>query len=141
MLSIPWGRSLATTAPPGSVGDECIPPAAQPPGLIPGILATYPGCTPRPRNLVEYRAACNAAEGDHVEEINAVNVMPGATIWHGGHQDGEDWIGGRWVSAIGTLRDASTVEIDFVSDGGGGTRWAAYDTPVYVRRLGSHPMH
>ena len=60
--------------------------------------------------------------GDHVEEINAVNVMPGATIWHGGHQDGEDWIGGRWVSAIGTLRDASTVEIDFVSDGGGGTR-------------------
>lgn len=124
-------------------GGDVLSLTAQPPGVIPGILTVYPGCTPRPRSLAEYRAACNAAEGDQVEEINAVNVMPGAVVWHGGHLDKENklWVGGRWMTAIGTVRDGNTVEIDLVSDTGAGTRFAQYDTPVYVRRPGTHPMH
>lgn len=125
-----------------SVSDEGVFPATTPsPQIIPGVLTAYPGCTPRPRNLTEYRAACNAAEGDQVQEINAVNVMPGAVIWHGGHEDEDVWIGGHWVTAIGTVRDGTTVEIDLVSDTGTGTRYAFYDAAVYVRRPGTHPMH
>lgn len=84
MLSITRGRSLATTAPAGSVGDECIPPAAQPPRATPGILTMYPGCTPRPRNRRVYEAACVAADGEHVIELDAHQITPRMRAWCGG---------------------------------------------------------
>jgi hypothetical protein len=85
MLSIPWGRSLATLSPPaGLVGDEAIPRAAQPPGLIPGTLAACPAeCTPRPRNLPAYRAACHAAQGEAVREFDAAEIVPDMRVWSG----------------------------------------------------------
>lgn len=79
-----WGRSLAPQPPPGSVGDDAIPPAAQPPGTTPGILTMYPGCTPRPRNKRAYDAACAAADGKLVTELDASQVTPRMRAWCGG---------------------------------------------------------
>lgn len=79
-----WGRSLATTAPPGSVGDDTIPPAAQPSGATPDILTMYPGCTPQPRNRRVYEAACVAAHGEFVTELDASQVTPRMHAWCGG---------------------------------------------------------
>lgn len=84
MLDITRGRSLATQPPEGFVGDESFPPAAhQPPGLVPSELprAACP-INPRPRIPDQYTAACLAAEGDRVHELDACQVGPGARIWH-----------------------------------------------------------
>lgn len=85
MLTSPRGRSLATEAPAGFVGDAPLPPAAQqPPGLTPGILDAYPGCTPRPRNLPEYQAACRAALGEPVREHPACEIVPDMRVYYSG---------------------------------------------------------
>lgn len=84
MLDITRGRSLATRPPDGPVGDERIPPAAQPPGTTPGILTMYPGCTPPPRNMRTYRAACAAANGELVQEFDASEVVPRMLAFCGG---------------------------------------------------------
>lgn len=87
MLDTTWGRSLATTlAPAGPVGDESIPRAAQPPGLVPSELprAACPA-NPRPRNQRAYSAACAAAEGEAVREYDAFEVDKGMHAWCGGH--------------------------------------------------------
>jgi len=81
-----WGRSLATTtAPAGPVGDESIPRAAQPPGLIPSELprAACP-INPRPRNERAYKAACAAAEGEKVADYDAFEVEEGMRAFCGG---------------------------------------------------------
>ena len=122
MPNITWGRSLATQALPGSVGDECIPPAAQPPGLIPGSLATCPAeCTPRPRNLADYRAACAAAAGEPVKEINACDAMPGMRIWHSTH----------FLTVSSALRDGGVVELLLIGTGYVASRYTLLDTPLY----------
>lgn len=84
MLSITRGRSLATRPPDGPVGDDAIPQAAQPPGPEPGVLTMYPGCTPPPRNMRVYRAACAAASGERVQEFDASEIVPRMRAWCGG---------------------------------------------------------
>lgn len=122
MLSIPRGRSLATRPPDGPVGDDTIPPAAQPPGLIPGTLTTCPAeCTPRPRNLPEYRAACAAAAGEPVTEITACQAMPGMQVWHGNH----------FLTVSSNLRDGDAVEILLVGKGYVASRYTQLNTPMY----------
>lgn len=84
MLSIDVGKVSRHPAPAGPVGDDAIPQAAQqPPGLIPGILTMYPGCTPRPRNKRAWDAACAAAQGEPVQEFDASGVTPGMRAWCG----------------------------------------------------------
>lgn len=124
MIDSTWGRSLATTAPAGSVGDESFPPAAQQsPGLIPGTLAAYPGCTPRPRNLAEYRAACVVAVGASVIEHRACEIVPGAQVYHGG----------RFLTVLTTDRgDTGHVELRLEGYGIVAIRLADLDAPVYV---------
>lgn len=80
-----WGRSLAPQPPPGSVGDDAFPSAAQPPGSTPGILTMYPGCTPRPRDRRTYEAACAAADGQLVVERFACQIKTGMRAWCAGH--------------------------------------------------------
>jgi hypothetical protein len=41
----------------------------------------YPGCTPRPRDKRAYDAACAAADGQHVIELNACQVEVGMRAW------------------------------------------------------------
>jgi len=67
------------------VGDESIPRAAQPPGLIPSEPPRA-GCpiNPRPRNRRAYEAACMAAEGERVTEYNAFEIEEGMLAWCGG---------------------------------------------------------
>lgn len=86
MLDTTWGRSLATQAPAGPVGDDTIPPAAQPPGLVPSELprAACP-INPKPRNDRAYKAACAAAEGEPVREYDAFEVEEGMRAWCCGH--------------------------------------------------------
>lgn len=55
---------------------------AQPPGPAPGILTMHPGCTPRPRDRRTYDAACAAADGEPVHELDACQVGPRTRIWH-----------------------------------------------------------
>lgn len=121
MLSIPWGRSLAT-APAGLVGDESIPRSAQPPGLIPGTRATCPAeCTPRTRNLPEYQAACAAAAGEPVWEIDACQAMPGIRVWHSSH----------FLTVSSNLRDGNIVELLLYGTGYVASRYCTLDTPLY----------
>lgn len=72
----------------GSVSDEGVfsrtaPSAAQ---LIPSELprAACP-VNPRPRNLRVYQAACAAAVGEAVTELDAQQITPCMRAWSGGH--------------------------------------------------------
>jgi hypothetical protein len=104
------------------VGDDTIPPAAQPPGLIPGTLATCPAeCTPRPRNLREYQAACAAAEGEPVVEIDACQAMPGMEVWHSSH----------FLTVSSNLRDGDDVELLLVGNGYVAIRYTKLNTAMY----------
>jgi hypothetical protein len=136
-----WGRSLATTAPPGLVGDETIPPAAQPPGLIPGTRATCPAeCTPRPRNPRVYKAACAAAEGEPVREYDAFEVEDGMRAFCGGSFLTVIEAQLKHLNDFKELRDQfgqTTLAHPFVllrlEGGGATTGWliGELDTPVY----------
>ncbi|NUP52099.1 MAG: hypothetical protein HOW97_32970 [Catenulispora sp.] len=59
---------------------ETTPSESQP---VPGILTMYPGCTPRPRDRRAYDAACAAANGQHVIELNACQIERGMRAWCG----------------------------------------------------------
>lgn len=125
MLDITRGRSLATTAPaPDRVGDESFPSAAQQlPGLTPGILDEYPGCTPRPRNLPEYQAACQAAQGEAVIECSAFEVTAGMQMYQGG----------RFLAITDVKRSPTgDVEVAMRGHGVAALRVASMTAPVYV---------
>lgn len=57
----------------------------QPPGLVPSELprAACP-INPRPRNRRVYEAACAAAEGEPVIELDAEDIVPPMRAWCGG---------------------------------------------------------
>lgn len=143
MLDITRGRSLATTAPaPDRVGDESFPSAAQqPPGLTPGILTMYPGCTPRPRNKRVYDAACAVAEGRQVQELDASQIVPGMHAWCGGSFL---TVADAWHMHLGDIKSlenqitSATAAHPFVllrlAGGSFTTGWiiGELDTPVYV---------
>ena len=124
MLSIDVGKVSRHPAPAGPVGDDAIPQAAQqPPGLIPGILDAYPGCTPRPRNLPEYQAACRAAQGEAVVEYNACQVMPGMQAYQSG----------RFLTVTSTMSSpGGDVELTMVIADIVAIRVASRTVPVYV---------
>lgn len=136
MLTSPRGRSLATEAPAGFVGDAPLPPAAQqPPGLTPGILDAYPGCTLRPRNLPEYRAACRAAAGEPVTEYSACEIVEGMRVYW-------PWRD-QFVTAIGMdrLTPEPDVEIRLAEPGLYVINIVPATTPVYVLAPTSDAMH
>jgi hypothetical protein len=61
-----------------------VTPPTTAPDLIPGALTACPtACTPRPRNLPAYRAACHAAQGEPVGEFDASEIVPGMRAWTG----------------------------------------------------------
>ena len=125
MLSITRGRSLATQAPAGLVGDECIPQAAQPPGLIPSEppRAACP-INPRPRNMPEFRAACAVALGAGVKEYPACQVMPGMHMYHNG----------RFLEVVQILREPQQpVHVEIWLEGSGivSARVADLEAPIY----------
>jgi hypothetical protein len=92
------------------------------PRLIPGSRTTCPAeCTPRPRNLPEYKAACAGAAGEPVREINACQAMPGIRIWHSSH----------FLTVSSNLRDGNRVELLLYGTGYVASRYCALDTPVY----------
>jgi hypothetical protein len=140
MLSIPWGRSLATPSPPvGLVGDDVIPQAAQPPGLIPGTLATCPTtCTPRPRDLPAYRAACHAAQGEPVQELDASEIVPDMRVWTGVRFLTAAAVKHKRVADIGdflaTEAARAHLYVEMRLDGAEVAGWllAELDAPVYV---------
>lgn len=107
-----------------SVSDEGLFSETTPsePRLIPGTRATCPTeCTPRPRNPADYRAACAAAAGERVLEINAAGAMPGMHIWHSGH----------YLTVSNNLRDGDRVELLLVGHGYVASRYTTLDTPLY----------
>jgi len=127
MANATWGRSLATTtAPAGPVGDESIPRAAQPPGLVPSELPRA-GCpiNPRPRNMPEFRAACAVALGAPVKEYPACQVMPGMQVYHNG----------RFLEVTQTLREPHhfPVHVELWLEGHGivSARVADLEAPLY----------
>lgn len=65
-------------------GGDVLSLTAQPSGATPGILAMHPGCTPRPRNRRVYEAACAAANGEPVVELDAQQITPRMRAWCGG---------------------------------------------------------
>lgn len=96
----------------------------QPPGLIPGSLAVCPAeCTPRPRNLAEYQAACRTAEGAPVAEVMACQVMPGRSAYHNG----------RFLTVYSQERGDPDghVELWLTGDGIDAVRVADMDAPIY----------
>lgn len=136
MQSITRGRSLATTVPPGRVGDESFPSAAQQlPGLIPGTVAAYPGCTPRPRNLPEYQAACLVAAGEPVVEYNACQVVEGMRVYWPWRR--------RFLEAIGADRmgPGPDVELRLAETGLYVINIIPATTPVYVLAPTSDASH
>ena len=99
-------------------------PTAQPPGLIPGTLAACPAeCTPRPRNLPEYKAACHAADGAPVVELAACQVMPDRSVYHNG----------RFLLVRTQERGDPDghVELWLTGDGIEAVRVADMDAPIY----------
>lgn len=113
---------------------------AQPPGLVPSEppRAACP-ITPRPRIPEQYKAACAAAEGDPVCELNACDVTPGAQVWHCGHfltvtcaerKTIGDIAGLTWVSESNRAHPFMVLALG----GRDRTGWllADFDTPVYV---------
>jgi hypothetical protein len=97
-------------------------PTPPPPGLIPGTLTACPAeCTPRPRDAAAYRAACQAAQGEPVQEIDACQVMPGMRVWH---------ING-FLAVSSILRDGNTVELLLTGPGYVASRYCTLDTPLY----------
>ncbi len=140
MLSIPWGRSLATHSPAtGLVGDETIPlPAQQPPGLIPGTLTACPAeCTPRPRDITAYRAASHAAQGDPVHEFDASEIVPDMRVWNGARFLTVAQIKHKRVADIkdvlATEAARAHLYVEMRLDGAETSGWllAELDTPVY----------
>lgn len=95
---------------------------AQPPGLVPSELPRA-GCpvAPRPRNMADYRAACAAAVGAPVKEINACDAMPGMRVWHSGH----------FLTVSNNLRDGNEVELLLVGPGYVASRYTTLETPLY----------
>jgi hypothetical protein len=71
--------------------------------------------------MPEYQAACRAALGEPVEEINACQVMPGMRIWHNSH----------FLTASSNLRDGTSVELLLYGTGYVASRYCTLDTPVY----------
>lgn len=125
MAHASWGRSLAPSSPEDWQGDEStIPPSVAPPrsGPLPGPLNVCPVENRRPRNLLEYQAACRAAEGRTVTELDAVSVVPDMQIWHGT----------RFLSVRYVAHSAKEVEIFMEGDGGvAARRYVTQNTPVY----------
>lgn len=114
---------------------ETTPPE---PGLIPGTLATCPAeCTPRPRNLPTYRAACIAAEGATVYELSAYQVVPGEIVWHCGRFLDVRGAKRRRVADIADVpsteetREAFYTELRLEGPVSAGWLLANLDTPVY----------
>lgn len=141
MLSIDVGKVSRHPAPAGPVGDDAIPQAAQPPGPTPGILTMYPGCTPRPRNKRVYDAACAAAEGQRVQELDASQIVPGMHAWCGGSFL---TVADAWHMHLGDIKSlenqitSATAAHPFVLLRLAGDRFTTgwiigeLDTPVYV---------
>lgn len=134
-----WGRSLATTAPPGSVGDDAIPPAAQPQGLVPSELprAACP-INPRPRDELAFKAACAAAEGDPVKEYDACVIVPGMRAWREGRfmtvtQAKRKRVGDIVGPLVGTYESRREQVMDLRFESAGETEWifAKLNDPIY----------
>lgn len=124
--------------PPRPGGD--LPSLTAPPPGVPGILTMYPGCTLPPRNMRVYRAACAAANGEHVVELDASQITP----------DMRAWCGSSFLTVVearhmrlGDIEEfrtfgESTRQHQFVllrlEGGGATTGWliGEPDTPVYV---------
>lgn len=79
----------------------------------------------RPKELLEYQAACRASEGDDVEELMAASVHPNMVIWHGG----------KWLVVKFKQTTGQTVIVDFLMEekGATSTRFATLRTPMYRR--------
>jgi hypothetical protein len=102
-------------------------PIAAPPGLIPGTLTACPTpCTPRPRNLPEYQAACRVAQGETVAERNACEIVEGMRVYW-------PWRD-RFVTAIGMdrLNPEPDVELRLAEPGLYVISIVPATTPVYV---------
>jgi len=83
------------------------------------------GCpvNPRPRNLPEYKAACRAAEGASVVELNACQVMPDRSVYHNG----------RFLIVLTQERGDPNghVELWLAGPGVDAVRVADMDAPIY----------
>jgi hypothetical protein len=109
------------------------------PQLIPGTLAACPvECTPRPRNLPEYQAACRAALGERVEEYNACLLVPGMRAWREGRflavtLAERKCVGDIVGPLVGTYETRREQVMDLRFEGDCDTEWllAKLDTPVY----------
>lgn len=99
------------------------------------------GCpvAPRPRNARAYRAACDAAQGDPVIEVDACTIVPGMRAWSGStfltvaearHLTVGDIPGMLFATA--ERRRHPFVVLRLADACGSGWRFAELDAPVYV---------
>jgi hypothetical protein len=118
-----WGRSLADAtealAPPCSAGDDASPPPAPQPLAAP--LTACPVTNRRPRDLAAFQAACAAANGQPVVELDAVAAQPGHVVWHLG----------SFRAVTDVSRDGGTVSLWLHGDGTVPSRYLDGHLPLY----------
>lgn len=110
----------------GAAGSTRPAPLIRAPAEIP--TQACPADGRRPRNLEQYRAACEAADGDAVEEIDACAVRTDMTIWY------PDPAPGRWRPVKDWHVDGTKTVIDFLVAPPYSASWTLdSDEPVCLR--------
>lgn len=130
MLSISGRRSLAddTALTPRRAGDDPSPSARAPqPTAAP--LTACPITNRRPRDLVQFQAACSAANGAAVVELVAAAAQPGMTVWHLG----------SFRTVTDVRRDGGTVSLWLDGDGPVPSRYLDGHLPLYRLAQGAQP--
>jgi hypothetical protein len=77
------------------------------------------------KDIAAYDQACRCADGDEVQEIEAVAVQPDMTVWHSG----------RWLQVMFRRATSEAVMLDFVVPEPGGTAYRVVSpgAPMYRR--------